>query len=159
MESRSGILQSVPIAAGPAAHVLEHSKQAGGKATSVPDWQELCHGDEMRKVSETMSKTVGQYKLLVPELLFYLRGKDGKKQHDHVCQIIADALNRLEPPDRPCSYELGSVRWPSPWMHSFPPSAQKCTRDRPHDSSSPPPSPSDSESSCERTSHGSLSSS
>lgn len=49
----------------------------------------------MRKVFEAMSKTVGQYKLLVPELLFDLGGKDDKEQHAHVCRMIVDALNRL----------------------------------------------------------------
>ncbi|SPQ25343.1 5694fe39-0694-4ebe-97de-e74882fc229a [Thermothielavioides terrestris] len=95
MKSLSGTSQSVPVAAGLAALVLEYSRQAGGKATSVPNWQELGHGNEMRKVFEVMSKTVGQYKLLVPELLFDLRGKNSKEQHTHVCRMITDALDKL----------------------------------------------------------------
>lgn len=37
MKSLSGTSQSVPVAAGLAAHILEYSKQKGGKATSVPN--------------------------------------------------------------------------------------------------------------------------
>lgn len=94
MKSLSGTSQSVPIAAGLAAHVLDYSRQKG-KEMKVPNWPELFHGDEMRKVFEVMSKTMGQYKLLVPELLFDIRGKEDKERYAHVCRLITDAMDRL----------------------------------------------------------------